>query len=40
VVFGRNVVGARSPERFLDALQDVVKRGLDPATAAKKHKLA
>jgi DhnA family fructose-bisphosphate aldolase class Ia len=40
VVFGRNVVGARSPERFLDALADVVKRGVDPAEAARKHDVA
>ncbi len=40
VVFGRNVVGARSPERFLDALADVVKRGVDPAEAALKHDVA
>jgi DhnA family fructose-bisphosphate aldolase class Ia len=37
VVFGRNLIGARSPERFLDALQDIVKRGADPAAAAAKH---
>lgn len=40
VVFGRNVVGARSPERFLEALQEVVKQGADPAAAAEKHGLA
>jgi DhnA family fructose-bisphosphate aldolase class Ia len=40
VVFGRNVIQARSPERFLDALQDVVKRGADPAAAAAMHGLA
>ncbi len=40
VVFGRNVIQAASPERFLDALQDVVKRGADPAQAAAKHRLA
>ena len=40
VVFGRNVVGARSPERFLEALQEVVKLGADPAAAAEKHGLA
>jgi DhnA family fructose-bisphosphate aldolase class Ia len=37
VVFGRNLVQARSTERFLDALQDVVKRGVDPAEASAKH---
>jgi DhnA family fructose-bisphosphate aldolase class Ia len=40
VVFGRNLVGATDPVRFLDALQDVVKRGLDPAAAAAKYNLA
>ena len=39
VVFGRNVIGARSPERFLEALQEVVKNGADPAAAAAKHGL-
>ncbi len=39
VVFGRNVIQARSPERFLDALQDVVKGGADPGAAAEKHGL-
>jgi len=37
VVFGRNLIGARDPERFLAALQDVVKRGVDPAEAASRH---
>lgn len=37
VVFGRNLVGAREPQRFLAALADVVKRGVDPATAASTH---
>ena len=39
VVFGRNVIGARSPERFLEALQEVVKNGAEPAAAAAKHGL-
>ena len=39
VVFGRNVIGARSPERFLEALQEVVKNGAEPASAAAKHGL-
>ena len=39
VVFGRNVIGARSPERFLEALQEVVKLGVEPAAAAAKHGL-
>ena len=39
VVFGRNVIQARSPERFLAALQDVVKNGAEPAAAAAKHGL-
>jgi DhnA family fructose-bisphosphate aldolase class Ia len=40
VVFGRNVIQAADPERFLDALQDVVKNGADPAAAAAKHRLS
>jgi fructose-bisphosphate aldolase, class I len=39
VVFGRNVVCAREPERFLEALQEVVKRGVEPGAAAEKHGL-
>jgi DhnA family fructose-bisphosphate aldolase class Ia len=39
VVFGRNVIQARDPERFLEALQEVVKNGADPAVAAAKHGL-
>ncbi len=39
VVFGRNVLQARSPERFLDALRDVVKDGAEPTVAAAKHGL-
>ncbi len=36
VVFGRNVVQAREPKRFLDALKEVVKSGRDPEEVAKK----
>ena len=39
VVFGRNVVCAREPERFLEALQEVVKQGVEPGAAAEKHGL-
>jgi len=39
VVFGRNVVQARQPERFLDALKEVVKDGVAPDTAANKYQL-
>jgi class I fructose-bisphosphate aldolase len=39
VVFGRNVIGAREPERFLEALQEVVKQGVEPGAAAEKHGL-
>jgi DhnA family fructose-bisphosphate aldolase class Ia len=39
VVFGRNVVCAREPERFLEALQEVVKGGAEPGAAAEKHGL-
>lgn len=40
VVFGRNLVGASDPVRFLQALGEVVKQGADPATAAANHGLA
>lgn len=36
VVFGRNVICARDPERFLEALQEVVKLGVEPGKAAEK----
>jgi len=36
VVFGRNVVQAREPKRFLDALKEVVKEGRDPEQVATK----
>ncbi len=36
VVFGRNVLQAREPERFLDALQEVVKAGGAPDSVARK----
>ena len=39
VVFGRNVVQAREPERFLDALKEVVKTHADPEKVAAKFKL-
>jgi DhnA family fructose-bisphosphate aldolase class Ia len=39
VVFGRNVVCAREPERFLQALQEVVKGGAEPGAVAEKHGL-
>jgi DhnA family fructose-bisphosphate aldolase class Ia len=34
VVFGRNLVQAKDPERFLEALRAVVKDGADPAEVA------
>jgi putative autoinducer-2 (AI-2) aldolase len=40
VVFGRNLIGASDPVRFLDALREVVKHGADPRVAAAKHGLA
>ena len=40
VVFGRNVVQAKSPERFLDALKQVVKTGMAPDKAAKEFGLS
>ena len=36
VVFGRNVVQAHNPRRFLDALKEVVKAGKDPDQVARK----
>lgn len=36
VVFGRNVVQAREPKRFLAALKEVVKAGRDPEEVARK----
>ena len=39
VVFGRNLVGAKDPVRFMAALRDVVKQGADPAAAAATHGL-
>ncbi len=36
VVFGRNVVQARDPERFLEALCNVVKDGAEPGEAAAR----
>jgi DhnA family fructose-bisphosphate aldolase class Ia len=39
VVFGRNVIQAREPERFLDALKEVVKANADPDAVAAKYKL-
>ena len=36
VVFGRNVIQARQPERFLDALKEVVKTQADPDKVAAK----
>lgn len=37
VVFGRNVTQAKDPARFAAALCDVVKRGVEPAQAARTH---
>jgi DhnA family fructose-bisphosphate aldolase class Ia len=34
VVFGRNLVGSKDPVRFMAALREVVKQGVDPAVAA------
>jgi class I fructose-bisphosphate aldolase len=36
IVFGRNVVQARDPARFLVALKEVVKAGMSPETAASQ----
>ena len=39
VVFGRNVLQAKDPAKFVLALCDVVKRGADPKDAAAKYEL-
>ncbi len=39
VVFGRNVIQSANPDRFLDALKEVVKDFRAPDTVAKKYKL-
>jgi class I fructose-bisphosphate aldolase len=39
VVFGRNVVQARDPQRLLGALKEVVKVGVSPETAAERFQL-
>jgi DhnA family fructose-bisphosphate aldolase class Ia len=39
VVFGRNVVQARDPQRLLEALKEVVKAGKAPDTTAKQYHL-
>jgi DhnA family fructose-bisphosphate aldolase class Ia len=36
VVFGRNVIQARQPERFLEALKEVVKTQADPDQVAAR----
>lgn len=40
VVFGRNVIQAKDPAVFLDALIQVVKRGKDPVQTAREHGLS
>ena len=39
VVFGRNAIQVPDPAAFQRALCDVVKRGVKPAAAARRHKL-
>jgi hypothetical protein len=39
VVFGRKVLQARDPARFVLALCDVVKRGADPNEKAARYEL-
>jgi DhnA family fructose-bisphosphate aldolase class Ia len=38
VVFGRNVFESSEPQRFLDALGDVVHKGATPEAAANQHR--
>ncbi len=40
VVFGRNVIQSPHPERFLDALKEVVKAGRAPEAIAKQYGLS
>jgi DhnA family fructose-bisphosphate aldolase class Ia len=40
VVFGRNVVQAKEPERLLEALKEVVKAGMSPDKAADKYHIS
>ena len=40
VVFGRNLIGAKDPVTFMAALREVVKDGVDAASAAATHGLA
>lgn len=40
VVFGRNVIGAKDPERFLLALREVVREGVSPEEAATRHAIS
>jgi len=37
VVFGRNIVQSKEPERLLEALKEVVKSGIAPDKAAEKY---
>ena len=39
VVFGRNAIQRDDPRAYQRALCDVIKKGLDPAETAKKHRL-
>jgi DhnA family fructose-bisphosphate aldolase class Ia len=36
IVFGRNVLQAKTPEKFLDALKEIVKAHKDPDLVAAK----
>jgi len=37
VVFGRNIVQAKEPERLLESFKEVVKSGIAPDKAAEKY---
>jgi DhnA family fructose-bisphosphate aldolase class Ia len=39
VVFGRNAIQVPDPPAFQRALCDVVKKGISPAEAARRHSL-
>ncbi len=39
IIFGRNIFMAKNPAKLIDALNDVINRGVSPGTAAKKYGL-
>jgi DhnA family fructose-bisphosphate aldolase class Ia len=39
IIFGRNIFMAKNPAKLIDALNDVINRGISPGTAFKEHGL-